>query len=436
MRYKIVFGMALALVGSLLSLAGPGQTRASTAGNGSWNVRSFGAKGDGSNKDTGAIQKALDTCATNGGGTVFVPAGSYLIGSIVIGPNTTVQLERGADLIGSPDIADYPLVQVRWEGEFVPGHRALISAEKAAHVTIQGTGAVFGPPPGLSRLRNPRGPVLMEFTDCTNVVLDGFSTQYQQLWSIHALFCQDFTAQDLVIRSLNSNGDGIDVDSCRDVVIDHCNIDTGDDAISLKSGRGLGAVQLGRPTENVTIRDCSLVSSLFGGIGIGTEMSGGIRNVRIEDCYISGHQNSIFLKSRDGRGGYMENITGKNLFICNSPTFLNITLLNKGIQSSDPVPGDVEKWSLVKNVSFSNITVKNVAQLVAGREIPAKRPLDGLSLVNITGTCDRGIALANSKNVRLAGIKVTGFQGPLVSTSNVQGTGLDNPTAPVTQSAR
>jgi len=422
-----ILGTLLALTGVSVSAA---RTNSMAAFGGQvFNVRDFGARADGKTKDTAAFQQALDACSTNGGGVVDVPPGAYLIGSIVIGSNTTLRLERNADLNGSPDIADYPMVRTRWEGEFAPAHRALISAENASHIVIQGSGGIFGPPSVLSRLRNPRGPVLIEFTSCTNVVLDGFSTQYQQLWSIHPLLCRDFTARNLIIRSLNTNGDGLDVDSCSDVLIDHCNIDTGDDAISLKSGRGMEAVRLGHPTQNVVIRDCTLVSSLFGGLGIGTEMSGGIRNVRIENCFISGHQNAIFIKSRDGRGSFMENITGENLVINNSPTFLGINLLNKGIQATEPVTGETDKWSRVQNVCFTNITVDNIGQLVAGTEIPSERPLDGLLLADIKGNCTRGITLANSINVKLAGIHVTGCQGPLVSTSNVKGTGWDQPSA-------
>ena len=156
----------------------------------------------------------------------------------------------------------------------------------------------------LSALRNPRGPALIELTEATDVRLDGFTTQYQRLWSIHLLFCRNLTAKNLIIRSVSYNGDGIDVDSCQNVRIEHCDINTGDDAISLKSGRGLAALRLDRPTEDVVIRDCTLVSSIFAGIGFGSEMSGGIRNVRIEHCTIAGRQNGILFKSRDGRGGF------------------------------------------------------------------------------------------------------------------------------------
>lgn len=383
-------------------------------------VRDFGAKGDGQNKDTTALQKALDACAAAGGGTVVLPAGVYVTGSIVLGSNTTLKLERGANITGSPDIADYPLTRVRWEGEFAEGHRALISADKSDHVAIVGPGAIIGPPLSVSRLRNPRGPLLIELTGGTNVLLDGFTTSYQQLWGIHLLFCTDVVARGLTIRSINFNGDGIDVDSCQNVLIEHCNIDTGDDAIALKSGRGMEAVRAGRPTQDVVIRDCVLASSIFAGLAFGTEMSGGIRNVTVENCTISGRQNGIFIKSRDGRGGFMENITGDNLTIGPSPTFLGIDLVKKGIQASEPVPGAVAKWARVGNIRFSHIQVNQVAELVAAKDVPPERPLDGLTLTSIIGTCGKGITLANMVNVKLEDIAMTGFKGPLLTTNNVQ----------------
>ncbi|HKI70717.1 MAG TPA: glycosyl hydrolase family 28 protein, partial [Verrucomicrobiae bacterium] len=328
-------------------------------------------------------------------------------------------------LIGSPDIEDYPVVGVRWEGEFREGHRALISASNASNVTIAGRGYIYGPPFNLSQLRDPRGPTLLEFSECTNVTLDGFTTQYQRLWSIHPELCRHFVARNLIVRSVDLNGDGIDVDSCSDVLIENCSIDTGDDAVALKSGRGMAAVRLARPTEHVVIKDSSLVSSIFAGLAFGTELSGGIRDVRVEDCLISGGQNGIFLKSRDGRGGYIEDVSGRNLLVYNSPTFVGINLLDKGIKASDPVPGKIAKWTEMKNIHFEHIQVKNVRDLVLARDVPAERPIENLSFSDIGGNCRHAFTLANMTNVVLSQINVVGYHGPLVTKTNVQGKGLE-----------
>ena len=419
MNPKLLFILVLSLMTAVCVVP--------AAAEGQFEVRAFGATGDGRTKDTMAFQKALDACKAAGGGTVLVARGYYLIGSIVLGDNTTLQLEGRATLIGSPDLADYPLVQVRWEGEFEGGHRALISAEKAGHVGIIGRGSIFGPPVSLSRLRGPRGPALIEFSECQDVTLEGFAAQFQQLWSIHLVLCKNIVARNLIIRSINFNGDGIDIDSCAGVLIENCNVDTGDDAVVLKSGRGTAAEKLARPTENVVIRDCTLASSIYAGLAIGTELSGGIRNVRVENCIISGRQNGIFLKSRGGRGGFIENVTGENLVVQNSPTFIGINLLNKGIQASDPVAGKTEQWTRMSNIRFSHIQVHNVADLVMAQNIPAARPVDGLTLTDIRGNCSHALTLANMTNVMLARISLTGYQGEFLTQTNVQGTGLATP---------
>lgn len=418
MRLKIILWLA-ALLGAVSRVCADSAVTNAPAR--VFNIREFGAKGDGVAKDTAAVQAALDACAAAGGGTVLVPAGNYLIGSVRMGGRTRLEMERNANFSGSADVADYPLERVRWEGEFVSGHRALISATNAADIAITGPGAVFGPPLVVSRLRNPRGPALMEFMGCTNVLLERFTTQYQQLWSIHPVLCSHFTARGLAIHSVNFNGDGIDVDSCSDVLIEGCSIDTGDDAVSLKSGRGLAAVQLGRPTERVVIRDCTLASSIFAGLGIGTEMSGGVRDVRLENCIIAGRKNGILIKSREGRGGFIENIAGSNLTVISSPNFLVFDLLKRGIQATDPVTNAVEKWPLVRNIRFTDVRVAGVRDLVRAVNVPAERPVDGLVLSNITGTCQRAIMLNNVQHASIADVRVTGFAGELVTTNAAAG---------------
>lgn len=273
---------------------------------GKYDVRQFGAAGDGKTSDTAAIQKALDACGALGG-TVDVPAGKYLVGSIQLHSNTTLVLEKGATIVGSPDANDYPMTTVRFEGEMVPGHHALIWADGAENISIIGPGTIQGDMK-IGNLRTPRGPVMVELTNCKNVLLDGFTDRYRKLWSIHLLFCQNVVAENLTIRTTLSNGDGIDVDSTDHVLIQNCDIDTGDDCISLKSGRGISAVKSARPTADVLIRNCTFASD-FAGIGIGSEMSGGIRDVQIENCDFTDGENAIFIKGRIGRGGFLRIFT-------------------------------------------------------------------------------------------------------------------------------
>ena len=383
-----------------------------------FDVHSLGATGNGTNKDTAAFQQAFDACARAGGGEVIVPAGKYLVGSVVLGSKTTLRLEKGATILGSPDVADYPLIEARWEGRLRQCHRSLIYATNASHISIVGDGMIEGDGT-LGNLRNPRGPCLIEPVECRDVLLDGFSTSFVRMWSIHIAFCEGVIARNLHIRSglRRSNGDGIDVDSTRHIRIEHCDIDTGDDAIALKSGRGSEAVKIGRPTEDVVIRNCTL-SSDYAGLAIGTELSGGVHRVLVEDCTFPRGANSIFIKSRTDRAGSIEDITGKNL-TCDASTFLVIDLLTKGIADELPVTGHAG-LTQSRRISFSNVKV-NVPTLLDAHLLSPDQPLDGLSLSNITGTCRRAISLANVRNASLRDIHVTGFTGAFLMATNSPG---------------
>lgn len=394
-----------------------------------YDAKALGAKADGTTKDTAALQKILDDCAAKGGGEVVLSAGTYLTGSLKIGSNTTLRLEKDAILKGSPDIADYPVMQVRWEGEWRGGHRALLTSEKTENVAIVGEGTIQGPPLALAQLRpnangNVRGPSIFEPIDVKNLTLKNFTVRYQRMWSIHMTYCDNVHVDGVIIRTSQANGDGIDVDSTTRVLIENCDIEAGDDAICLKSGRGMEAVRIGRPTNDVLIRNCKLSSS-FAGVGFGTEMSGGIANVLIHDtAFLRCSQNAIFIKSKTNRGGYMENITGRDLTIApQCGTFIGIDLVTKGIEASEPVTGD-DRWPRVKNITFSNIKLDNVPVIVAGRNVAAERPVDNFSLTNLTGTARRGLELSNMTNVKLQKITAT-VPGSLLTLTNVKGENLE-----------
>ena len=262
----------LALVIAAFSTPAWGQATSSapaSAPSGVFNVRSFGAVGDGSVKDTAAFQKALDTCAVSGGGEVFVPAGRYLVGSIQMGTRTTLRLEKDSVLIGSPDLNDYPMIDIRWEGRWQPGRRALIYTANVDHTAIVGAGRIEGNS-AVAAPQNPRGSVVLEPINCTDVRWEGFTVTQGGNWATHPTYCADLVIKNVTIRG---NRDGIDVDSCKGVRIEGCDVDTGDDCISLKSGRGMDGARIGKPTENVVISQCTLRGRSFACLGIGSETS-------------------------------------------------------------------------------------------------------------------------------------------------------------------
>lgn len=391
------------------------------ASNEIFNVRDFGALGDGTNKDTVAFQKALDTCAVRGGGEVIVPAGNYLIGSVQIGNGTILRLETNSVIIGSGDTNDYPTIDVRWEGRWQPGRRALIYAANVDHTGIIGPGRIAGNR-AMAAPQNPRGAVVIEPISCNDLCWEGFTVTQGGNWATHPTYCTD-----VIIRNLNIIGDrdGIDIDSCKNVRIEGCDINTGDDSISLKSGRGLNGARIGKPTEDVLIRNCTLRCRRFAGIGIGSETSGGIRDVKMSHCNMNCRTFGIYIKTRIGRGGVIENISGDDLEILGGG-FLKINLVSTGNSNTvdDPVEGE-PGIPAGRNFSFSNIHVMNCTRLVEARDISPQKPLAGFSLVNVSGTCTNGITLANINGAKLKNIRVNGYHGALVTQTNVEGDGLD-----------
>jgi polygalacturonase len=386
-----------------------------------YNVRDFGAIGDGTNKDTVAFQKALDACAVGGGGDVLVPAGKYLIGSVQMGFETILRLETNSIIIGSGDTNDYPTMDIRWEGRWQPGRRALIYSANVDHTGIIGPGRIEGNR-AMAAAQNPRGAVVLEPISCNDVRWEGFTVTQGGNWATHPTYCSE-----VIIHNVNITGDrdGIDVDSCKGVRIVGCDINCGDDCISLKSGRGLNGARVGKPTENVLISNCTLRGRRFAGVGIGSETSGGIRGVKIEHCKMECRTFGIYIKTRIGRAGVIENISGNDLDVL-AGGFLKINLVGAGNlnTSDDPVEGDAG-IPLGRNYSFSDVRVKNCPRLVDAKDISPQKPLAGFSLANITGTCTNGISLANITGAKLKNINVTGYQGQLITKTNVQGSGLE-----------
>ena len=405
----------------LLTLIGCAASSEAPTAKKSFDVRTFGATGDGTTKDTAAFQKALDAAGAAGGGEILIPAGEYLVGSIVMPSNTTLRFQEGSHLVATQDKDDYPLMEIRWEGRWRQGHRALIHAANAQNIAIVGPGKITGPMK-LADLRNPRGPCVFEPIECKNIRLDGFSVQYRRMWTMHLTYCDDVDVRNLTIRSERDNGDGIDVDSCRNVKITGCDIDSGDDAIAIKSGRGMEAVRIARPSENIEVTNCRL-GSAFAGFAIGSEMSGGVRNVRVKNCTFTRGSNGVFIKSRIGRGGFIENVEFIDIVSDGPRRFVQFDQVKRGKQDEEPVRG-MEGVPLFRNIRFENVKSSSGVFAEATLTTPVK-PIENLSFINITGTCRRGVSLANVRGVELKEIKLTGSDRPIVRIENVTGTGLE-----------
>jgi hypothetical protein len=268
--------------------------------------------------------------------------------------------------------------------------------------------------------------LLIEPISCNDVRLEDFIGAHTGTWATHPTYCTNVVLRNL---TLSNTSDGLDIDSCDGVIVDHCAITAGDDAISIKSGRGMDGARLGKPCENIVITNCSLSDKTFACIGLGSEMSGGVRNVRIEHCKFvrSGPRwYAIYIKTRPGRAGTTENIAFNDIEVDDAAGFLRINTLNGGNVSTvdDPVEGDIG-IPLIRNISATNIRLKNVGNLVSAFQTNSKKPVDGLTLGNITGECAKGIILVNVDHAALSDITITGYTGALVATDNVTGTGLE-----------
>ena len=384
-----------------------------------FSVTDFGASGDGKTKDTAAIQKAIDACAQAGGGEVDFPPGAYLTGSIDLKSHVHLVLPRGTVIQGSGDPADYPLATARWEGEEEPAYLALIRASHAVDIAITGSGVIQGDP-AIGKLRDPRAPTLIEPIECKNIRLDGMTLHSNKIWTLHPTYCQDVAISNLIIQSTGANGDGIDPDSCEHVSIDHCSFETADDNIAIKSGKGQEGVRVGRPSEDITITNCTFITG-YCSIAFGSELSGGISNVRISHCFFKQGRCALYLKSRPGRAGYIKDVTADDLEVGPEP-LLDIDINYKYTPDNQGVPGPA---GLTK---FQNITITN-ARIHGDKAVTViatvENPADGISLSNITGTCVQPWIFQNATAVTLKDIHVTGFQADFLSLENTSGTGLD-----------
>lgn len=310
-----------------------------------YDVRTFGAKGDGAVLDTAAIQSAIDACNLGGGGTVRVPPGRYLMGGIILKSHVRLYLDEGAVLLGSKLLSDYPVCIPKYRS-YTDNYceRSLIYAEDAEHTSIAGAGTIDGQGSAFEGPYKMR-PFMIRWVNCKDVVLENVHLEHGAMWTVHFLACEDVRVSGVTVRSrFNRNNDGFDIDSCRNVRVSDCDISSQDDAIVLKSTSP-------RPCENVVVSNC-LLSSLSNALKMGTESNGGFKNVAISNCVIYDTVLSgLALEIVDG--GAMDGIVVSNLSMRNvvCPIFVRLGNRARPHMAGGEKPG----MGTLKNVIISHI---------------------------------------------------------------------------------
>ena len=292
-----------------------------------FDIVNYGAVGDGVAMNTEAIQKTIDACHASGGGIVRVPAGKFQIGTIRLKSNITLSLDHGSSLLGSTNIADYPT-----EGLSIPregGPRCLIYAEDATNIRIEGLGEVDGrgTPEAFPRVRSggretSTRPRLLRMVNCDQLTFSGVTYRRPAFWGLHLIDCRNvqFNAVTIRFRNNNFNNDGLDIDGCENVLIENCDIDSGDDAICLKSTLN--------PCRNIVVRGCR-VSSNTASLKLGTSSRGGFIGVKVTNCYFyDSPMGAIKLQLVDG--GRLENIDISRITMENVGNPIFIRLGNRG----------------------------------------------------------------------------------------------------------
>ena len=432
-----------------------------------FNVKEYGAVGDGKTVDTEALQNAITACVAAGGGQVMVPAGTYLTGPLTLGSNLDLHVDAGATIQFSPNRKDYPLVATSWEGRQTVSSMSPLTANGAHDLSITGAGVFDGHGeqwrqtkkskltqaqwdalvasggvvdergttwypskeavqgmPGLMKLRAAKGPVnvedyeqyrdllrpvLLYFSNCQRVLLDGPTFRNSGAWNLHPYLCDDLTIRNVTIFNPDyaQNGDGVDFDSCRNVLMEDSKVDAGDDAICLKSGKDEEGRKLGRPTEHVTIRRCTIGTG-HGGIALGSEMSGGIRDVTVSHCTMNGTDAGIRVKTTRGRGNVVEDITVSDVtmsHIGQGAIDFSMYYMVRGEAKVEPV---TEGTPRIRNVKISGIRCDGAGSAIVLRGLP-EMPIEGISISDSQITAKTAGVISYAKNVTLTNVQlVTG----------------------------
>lgn len=451
-------------------------------------IVNFGAKGDGVTLNTSSINKTIATVSQKGGGVVLIPSGLWLTGPIELKSNVNLHLKRDAVLQFTDDFNQYKLVEGNWEGQPAWRNQSPISGTNLENIAITGSGIIDGNGGAWRMVKKDKltetqwkklvssggivsedgkiwypsektvkgsktknagvivsgktaadyedikdflRPNLLVLTSCKKILLDGVTFQNSPAWNLHPLMCEDLTLRNLQVKNpwFAQNGDGVDVESCKNVLIEGSTFDVGDDGICIKSGRDESGRKRGMPTENVIIRN-NVVYHAHGGFVIGSEMSGGARNIWVYDCSFIGTDIGLRFKTTRGRGGVVENIYINNINMIDIPG--EAILFDMYYAAVDPVPLAGEKRESIKTITvpvteatpqFKNMFIKNVVangaeKAIFFRGLPEMNIKD-IHLENVTIQSKKGIEIIEASSISLKNVNViTEDTNPVISVQN------------------
>ncbi|MBB6238229.1 polygalacturonase [Pedobacter sp. AK013] len=390
-----------------------------------YNILDFGAKGDGIASNTKAIQAAIDACSA--GGTVYIPKGTFISGALYLKSNMTLRIEEGGVLKGSTVVEDYlPMILNRFEGWELKTYASLLNAGtlnrngtynvKDLRITGKGTISGGGKKLGDAMIKasgiRSRGRLIC-LMNCQNVSLSDLTITEPPCWTIHYIYSNNITCQNLNIITVNiRNGDGIDPDSSTDAYIFNCTFDTGDDCIAIKSGKNPEGFFVAKPTKNVRITDCDFKRGH--GISIGSEMSGGVINVLVQDCKAGKLLHGMQIKGTKDRGGYVKNVTVTDCQLLQVTIFSAVNYNNDG-EAAPQIP-TFENF-VFKNIDMSMASNAGAAIDINGFKDPAHR-LRNVIFTNITLPEQSKIIVNDAEKIKFTEVKSATGNKPLFMVNN------------------
>jgi polygalacturonase len=430
--------------------------------NRSVNITEFGAISGGAISNTKMIAAAIDAVVKNGGGTVIIPEGLWLTGPIVLKSKVNLHAEKGALVLFTKNYDEYPLVKTWFEGESMWRAISPIYAEKAEDVAITGEGIFDGngeywrpankysmpearwkeltakggklsddgtrwfPTEGAlkgSRMTIKRGsltereaqeikvflrPVMVALVNCKRVLIDGPVFENPPAWTLHPLMSENITIANVKVFNDEwaANADALDLESCRNAVIRDCLFHAGDDAITMKSGRDEEGRKRGIPTENVIVSNC-VVYSGHGGFVVGSEMSGGVRNIAVKHCTFIGTDNGLRFKSTRGRGGVVENIhiSDINMIDIRQDAILYDLYYMVRDKKDVAVPPVNEGTPQFRNIHMKDIVCRGAKRAVLLQGLP-EMTLKNISLENVTIEAMTGLFCTDAESIRMKNVHI------------------------------